>query len=66
MLGYRTYHGFEFVKNGKRDMDLLTEALEAKHYGVCHPYGRAEFDKLFGDYDVRRTPSPPCSRARVE
>ncbi|KAK4620072.1 hypothetical protein CLAFUW4_11345 [Fulvia fulva] len=30
-LGYRTYHGFEYVRKGRRDMDLLLEALTLKY-----------------------------------
>lgn len=34
-------------------MGILEEALNAKYFGVGKPYGKAEFDKWFADYDVR-------------
>lgn len=43
MLDYRRY------------IPLWTEALEAKYYGKAVPYGRAEFDKILGDFDVSAT-----------
>jgi hypothetical protein len=36
----------------KRHIPLWTEALEAKYHHKGVPYGRAEFDKLLGDFDV--------------
>lgn len=32
-------------------MDIFNEALKAKYYGIGEPYGKAEFDKWFADYD---------------
>ena len=43
MLDYRRY------------IPLWTEAIEAKYYGKSVPYGRSEFDKLLGDFDVSAT-----------
>ncbi|CAK3823752.1 Hypothetical predicted protein [Lecanosticta acicola] len=51
-LGYRPYHGLELVKNGKRDMDLLHEALTLKHNCSEHAYGQLEFDQIWGKYDA--------------
>ncbi|KAH8646350.1 hypothetical protein BX600DRAFT_556016 [Xylariales sp. PMI_506] len=52
MLGYRPYHMAEILRKGPSHMDVLTEALKAKYRGEGKPYGKAEFDKWFGDYDV--------------
>lgn len=52
-LGYRVYHSSELVKNGKRDMDLLHEALLLKNDETKKgPYGPQEFDRLWGKYDA--------------
>lgn len=31
---------------------LWEEALRAKHYGECEPYGEREYKKLLGDFNV--------------
>lgn len=36
----------------RETIPLWTEAIDAKYRGKEKPYGREEFDKLFGDYDV--------------
>ncbi|TKA74475.1 hypothetical protein B0A49_06731 [Cryomyces minteri] len=59
MLGYRPYHMYEAMRNPSRDLPLWTEALKAKYMGQGKPYGRAEFDKLFGQYDAT-TDLPPA------
>lgn len=51
MLGYRPYHMYEVVQSTAH-MGIFEEALNAKYYGVGKPYGKAEFDKWFADYDV--------------
>jgi hypothetical protein len=60
-LGYRTYHFKEVgdPQNVKeRHMWCWREALLAKLCGSGKPYGKAEFNKLLGRYNVRllRTP----------
>ena len=50
-LGYRTYHMVEALKAAERDLPLLLEAYEAK-YEEGRPYGRKEFDKWYGQFDV--------------
>ena len=55
ILGYRPYHFYETVKNGIRHMEVADEALNAKFRGIGRPYGKAEFDKWFADYDVSST-----------
>lgn len=52
-LGYNCYHMAEAIKNPSRDLNLWSDAVEAKYLKKGEPYGREEFDKLFGDYDVR-------------
>ncbi|EME88456.1 uncharacterized protein MYCFIDRAFT_43766 [Pseudocercospora fijiensis CIRAD86] len=53
-LGYRVYHGFDAEHSGRRDMDLLNEALEIKAKGGAdaRPYRRKEFDKIWGEYNA--------------
>jgi hypothetical protein len=58
ILGYRTYHGAEVMRNGVSHLEVFEEALNAKYFGVGKPYGKAEFDKWFADYDVRTAPDP--------
>ncbi|EXL39543.1 hypothetical protein FOCG_17855 [Fusarium oxysporum f. sp. radicis-lycopersici 26381] len=52
LLGYRTYHGAEVMARGVSHLEIFTEALNAKYFGVGKPYGRAEFDKWLADYDA--------------
>lgn len=52
-LGYRAYHGAEVIANGSAHIDVFEEALNAKYYGIGMPYGKAEFEKWFANYDVR-------------
>ncbi|KAF2084896.1 hypothetical protein K490DRAFT_48111 [Saccharata proteae CBS 121410] len=58
MLGYQPHHFREMMLEWEREIPLWSEALEAKYYGKCKPYGREEFDKLLGEYDcVEDNPS---------
>jgi hypothetical protein len=50
-LGFRPYHMLEAVQRPS-DFQYWNEALRAKFHGVGKPYGRVEFDKLLGEYDV--------------
>lgn len=52
-LGYKTYHGAEVMYRGVHHMEVFEEALKAKYLGIGKPYGKAEFDKWFAEYDVR-------------
>lgn len=53
-LGLKPYHMIEAVANrDKGDLECWREAVQAKFDGVGKPYGRAEFDKFLGDYEVR-------------
>jgi hypothetical protein len=36
-----------------KNIGLWYEALSQKYDGGLNPYGRKEFDKLMGDFDVR-------------
>ncbi|KAI0125479.1 hypothetical protein BJ170DRAFT_433661 [Xylariales sp. AK1849] len=58
MLGYRPYHMYEVVNGGTTHMLILEEAMRAKYYGNGKPYGKAEFDKWFADFDsiIEMTP----------
>lgn len=52
-LGYTPYHMYEVITNGATHMDLFDEAIRCKYLGKGKPYGKAEFDKWLGNYDVR-------------
>ena len=58
MLGYKSYHCAEIRLTAPGTYDLWNEALRAKYHGKGKRYGKAEFDKLLGDYSVSRH---PCS-----
>ncbi|PTB35123.1 hypothetical protein M441DRAFT_154066 [Trichoderma asperellum CBS 433.97] len=54
ILGYKPYHAAEFVRNQNHSHKIFfQEALLAEHnrFSGLKPYGRAEFDKWFQDYD---------------
>jgi hypothetical protein len=42
----------EAIKDPTRIFPLWEEALKAKFMGIEKPWGREEFDKMLGDYDV--------------
>ncbi|KXJ87501.1 hypothetical protein Micbo1qcDRAFT_124413 [Microdochium bolleyi] len=52
MLGYKPYHMYECVMGGTTQMMLFREALRCKYLGGGKPYGKAEFDKWFANYDT--------------
>lgn len=52
-LGFKSYHMGETFYNKEGSHPLWLEALEAKYQGKGRPYGKAEFEKLLGKYDVR-------------
>jgi hypothetical protein len=47
---------YEAVQSGVSHMSILEEAINAKYFGKGKPYGKAEFDKWFADYDVFLSP----------
>lgn len=51
-LGYHPYHMVEAVNSASMDFPLWEEALRAKFYGEGKPWGREEFDKMLGQFDV--------------
>lgn len=51
-LGFRVYHMNEAVKTPKTSFACWIEGVKAKFHGEGKPFGRAEFDKLLGDYDA--------------
>jgi hypothetical protein len=51
-LGYTPYHTIEAYLNPRRDFPIWEEALRAKFLSGSKPFGREEFDKLLGNYDV--------------
>ncbi|KAI1846611.1 hypothetical protein JX265_009085 [Neoarthrinium moseri] len=52
IMGYKPYHMYEVVQGGVTHMKILEEGLNAKYHGIGKPYGKAEFEKWFADYDV--------------
>ncbi|KAH7120290.1 hypothetical protein B0J13DRAFT_457004 [Dactylonectria estremocensis] len=51
-LGYKPYHMTVAMGSPKTNLGLWCEALHAKFSGRGKPWGRAEFDKILGDYDA--------------
>lgn len=53
-LGYNPYHLVECIKKShEHHLVYWHQALEAKYLDKGKPYGRTEFDKFLGNYDVR-------------
>lgn len=51
ILDYTTFHG-SMMNQSPELYPYWTEALSAYHYGTCKPYGRIEYEKLLGDFNV--------------
>ncbi|KAF4556677.1 Hypothetical protein D9617_1g085560 [Elsinoe fawcettii] len=51
-LGYTPYHMAVAIGSPRTSLGLWREALNAKFHGKGKPWGRAEFDKILGDYDA--------------
>ena len=49
-LGLQPYHMAEAIKDPVRDLPIACEALDAR--GTPGAFGRKEFDKWIGDFDV--------------
>ncbi|OTB06452.1 hypothetical protein M426DRAFT_111065 [Hypoxylon sp. CI-4A] len=52
ILGFKPYHMAEVLKNGPQAVQIMTEGMDADLFHNGTPYGRAEFDKWFADYDI--------------
>ncbi|KAK8109630.1 NAD dependent epimerase/dehydratase [Apiospora kogelbergensis] len=50
-LGYNPYHMAVAIMSPRTSLSLWGEALRAKFHGEGPGWGRAEFDRLLGDYD---------------
>ncbi|KAI2624421.1 P-loop containing nucleoside triphosphate hydrolase protein [Hypoxylon sp. NC1633] len=51
-LGFRPFHMIEIVKSGPKAIRIMNDAQKADLFLDGKPYGRAEFDKWFADYDI--------------
>ncbi|KAI1481955.1 P-loop containing nucleoside triphosphate hydrolase protein [Daldinia eschscholtzii] len=51
-LGFKPYHMAEIIKSGPDALQILNDGLKAEMFHEGTPYGRAEFDKWFADYDI--------------
>lgn len=58
ILGYNPYHLVTCFTQGKRDVRIVKEGMEARMDGTGEPYGRAEFDRWFPDNAVRLPSNP--------
>ena len=58
MLGYKTFHSKQvFATESSTNMRVFEEALRSKYLDdSSKPYGKAEFDKWFAEYDVCHVP----------
>ncbi|KAF3060882.1 putative nad dependent epimerase protein [Daldinia childiae] len=52
LLGFKPYHMAEVLKTGPQALHILNDGLRAEMFHEGKPYGRAEFDKWFADYDI--------------
>jgi Sulfotransferase domain len=52
-LGYKPYHMAEAIKNADVDLECWQEGVQAKLHGKGKPWGKEDFDKLTGKFDVR-------------
>lgn len=52
MLGYKSYHCAQIRFDPAGTYALWNEGLRAKYRGQGKRYGKAEFDKLLGQYEV--------------
>ncbi|OTA93762.1 hypothetical protein M434DRAFT_284961 [Hypoxylon sp. CO27-5] len=51
-LGFKPYHMAEVLKAGPTAVQIMKDGTNADMFHNGKPYGRAEFDKWFADYDV--------------
>ena len=52
------------MANGISHLEIAEEAVAARCLGKGMPYGKAELDKWFWDYEVRIIETPDVSRQR--
>ncbi|KAH8159026.1 hypothetical protein CIB48_g9231 [Xylaria polymorpha] len=51
-LGFTPYHMAEVVRVGGPALKIMVDGMNADWFHTGAPYGRAEFDKWFANYDV--------------
>ncbi|KAI1103951.1 P-loop containing nucleoside triphosphate hydrolase protein [Jackrogersella minutella] len=51
-LGFKPLHMVEVLESGLTEFNILNDAIKAEMFHDGKPYGRAEFDKWWADYDV--------------
>ncbi|KAI0453603.1 P-loop containing nucleoside triphosphate hydrolase protein [Xylaria acuta] len=51
-LGFTPYHMAEVLATGAPAIRLMTDGMNAEMFHEGTPYGKAEFDKWFANYDV--------------
>ncbi|KAI3316611.1 P-loop containing nucleoside triphosphate hydrolase protein [Xylariaceae sp. AK1471] len=51
-LGFKPYHMAEVLAAGPPALKIMTDGMKAEMFHNGKPYGRAEFDKWFADYDI--------------
>ncbi|KAI0199215.1 P-loop containing nucleoside triphosphate hydrolase protein [Astrocystis sublimbata] len=51
-LGFKPYHMAEVLATGTSAIKVLTQGMNAEWFHEGSPYGKAEYDKWFADYDV--------------
>lgn len=64
-LDLKPYHMAEAMQQPSRDLEIAQEALKASRLGEGTPYGREEFDKWIGGFDVRCSRRQPASPAAI-
>ena len=58
ILGYKSYHSASIRLRPPGTYSWWNEAIKAKYHGEGEKYGKVEFDKLLGEYNV-------CKKALV-
>lgn len=51
VLGYTSYHGTVMMRR-PWDNSRISRMIDAKYYDKGKPFGRAEFDDLWGDFSA--------------
>lgn len=63
MLGYKPYHMAVAVQNASVELPCWADGLEAKRLGKGEPWGKEEFDKILGRYDVPDVDLGDCKQS---
>jgi hypothetical protein len=63
ILGFKDTHHMTSVFQNPLEVEMWTEALNAKYLSIGKPYGRAEWDQLLGHCQVRSHAIPSSTNS---